>query len=103
VAPPPIPGTRGSTGAHSPGTLSSFRRANGGRSCFAQTRQPRYDGDSDRARYLESLELIRGLEFDLLVPDLATAGQSFYELVDRGEVEPRIDAIIERLRRGEDG
>jgi len=61
------------------------------------------DGASDRGAYLESLELIRGLDFDLLVPDLAPAGQPYYEFVDRAEAERRIDAIIERVRRGENG
>jgi glyoxylase-like metal-dependent hydrolase (beta-lactamase superfamily II) len=61
------------------------------------------DGVSDRERYLESLELIRSLDFDLLVPDLATAGQPYYQFVDRTDAERRIDAIIERVRRGENG
>ncbi len=64
---------------------------------------PPLDGVSDRERYLESLELLRGLDFDLLVPSLATAGQPYYEFVDRGDAERRIDAIIERVRRGENG
>ncbi len=64
---------------------------------------PPLDGASDRERYLESLELIRSLDFDLLVPSLATADQPHYEFVDRGEAERRIDAIIERVRRGENG
>jgi len=63
---------------------------------------PPLDGVSDRERYLDSLELIRGLDFDLLVPSLATAGQPYYEFVDRPDAERRIDTIIERLRRGED-
>jgi hypothetical protein len=37
------------------------------------------DGVSDRERYLQSLELIRGLEFDLLIRSLATAGQPYHE------------------------
>jgi hypothetical protein len=45
---------------------------------------PPLDGASDRERYLESLELSRGLEFDLLLPSLATAGRPFYEFVGRG-------------------
>jgi glyoxylase-like metal-dependent hydrolase (beta-lactamase superfamily II) len=40
---------------------------------------PPLDGVSDRERYLESLELIGSLDFDLLVPDLATRGQPHYE------------------------
>jgi hypothetical protein len=61
------------------------------------------DGVSDREHYLESLELVGSLDFDLLVPSLATAGQPYYEFVDRAEAKRRIDAIIERVRRGENG
>jgi glyoxylase-like metal-dependent hydrolase (beta-lactamase superfamily II) len=57
---------------------------------------------SDRESYLESLELIRGLEFDVLVPWAATAGDPYFALVDRAEAERRIDAILVRLDRGED-
>jgi glyoxylase-like metal-dependent hydrolase (beta-lactamase superfamily II) len=53
---------------------------------------------SDRERYLESLELIRGLDFDVLVPAIATAGDAPYAIVERDEVERRVDAIIERVR-----
>jgi hypothetical protein len=59
-------------------------------------------GSSDRDRYLESLELIRGLEFDVLVPWGATVGQPYYASVDRAEAERRIDRILERVRRGEE-
>jgi glyoxylase-like metal-dependent hydrolase (beta-lactamase superfamily II) len=61
------------------------------------------DGESDRELYLESLELLRSLDFDLLVPSLATAGRPYYEFIERAEAERRIDAIIERVRRGENG
>jgi glyoxylase-like metal-dependent hydrolase (beta-lactamase superfamily II) len=64
---------------------------------------PPLDGASDRERYLESLELIRGLDFDLLVPDLATSGKPYYELVEKADAERRIDAILERVRHGENG
>jgi glyoxylase-like metal-dependent hydrolase (beta-lactamase superfamily II) len=57
---------------------------------------------SDRAAYLESLELIKGLDFDMLVPWAATAGQPFHVLTDRADAARRIDAILERLRRGAD-
>jgi glyoxylase-like metal-dependent hydrolase (beta-lactamase superfamily II) len=58
---------------------------------------------SDRERYLESLELIRGLDFDVLVPSIATAGDPPYAIVGPGEAERRIDAIIERVRAGRGG
>ena len=59
-------------------------------------------GSSDRARYIQSLELIRGLDFDVLVPWAATAGGDFLEATSAGDARRRIDAILERLRRGGD-
>jgi glyoxylase-like metal-dependent hydrolase (beta-lactamase superfamily II) len=56
---------------------------------------------SDRERYIESLELLRGLAFDVLVPWIASAGQPYCMQVENGEAAERIDAIIDRLRRGE--
>jgi hypothetical protein len=59
-------------------------------------------GSSDRAAYLRSLELMRDLDFDVLVPWIATAGQSFHAVTDRANSRRRIDAIHARLRRGGD-
>lgn len=59
-------------------------------------------GSSDRAGYIESLELIRGLDFDVLVPWAATAGRPYLQATSVGDARRRIDAILERLRRGED-
>jgi len=59
------------------------------------------EGSSDRTAYIESLELLRGLEFDALVP-WAASGESYYTLTDPADARQRIDAILERLRRGED-
>jgi glyoxylase-like metal-dependent hydrolase (beta-lactamase superfamily II) len=56
---------------------------------------------SDRTRYIESLELIRELDFDVLVPWVATKGQPYYAETNKADAERRIDAIIDRLRRGE--
>jgi glyoxylase-like metal-dependent hydrolase (beta-lactamase superfamily II) len=53
---------------------------------------------SDRDRYLESLELMRGLDFDVIVPSVSAAGQPFYDLVDREQAQDRIDAIIQTVR-----
>ncbi len=61
------------------------------------------DGVSDRERYIESLELIRTFDFDLVVPGIAPAGEPYYGFVEKAEAEHRIDEILERLRRGEDG
>jgi glyoxylase-like metal-dependent hydrolase (beta-lactamase superfamily II) len=57
---------------------------------------------SDRASYIESLELIRELDFDVLVPWAATRDQPYYAVTSRADTRRRIDAILERLRRGED-
>ncbi len=57
---------------------------------------------SDRQRYLESLELIRELDFDVLVPWAATGGQPYYAVTSLADAQRRIDQILERVRRGED-
>jgi glyoxylase-like metal-dependent hydrolase (beta-lactamase superfamily II) len=54
---------------------------------------------SDPAAYMESLELIRELEFDVLVPWAATAGDPWYADTDRADTRRRIDAIIARVRK----
>ena len=61
------------------------------------------DGVSDRDRYIESLELMRTLDFDLVVPGIAAAGRPYYSFTDRAEATQQIDAILERVRRGESG
>jgi glyoxylase-like metal-dependent hydrolase (beta-lactamase superfamily II) len=53
-------------------------------------------GSSDRSAYVESLELIRGLDFDVLVPWAATG--DYYAHTSRADAERRIDAILERIR-----
>jgi glyoxylase-like metal-dependent hydrolase (beta-lactamase superfamily II) len=57
---------------------------------------------SDRDAYIESLERIKDLDFDVLVPWAATAGQPFHAVTDKADAGRRIDAILERVRRGED-
>jgi glyoxylase-like metal-dependent hydrolase (beta-lactamase superfamily II) len=57
---------------------------------------------SDRAAYVESLELIKQLDFDVLVPWAATAGQPFHAVTDKTDTGRRIDAILDRVRRGDD-
>jgi Metallo-beta-lactamase superfamily len=57
---------------------------------------------SDRDRYVESLELLRELDFDVLVPWAATAGQPYYAETDRDDARQRLDAILERVRAGGD-
>jgi glyoxylase-like metal-dependent hydrolase (beta-lactamase superfamily II) len=57
---------------------------------------------SDRATYIDSLELIKELQFDVLVPWAATVGEPFHATTDKADAGRRIDAILERLRRGDD-
>jgi Metallo-beta-lactamase superfamily len=57
---------------------------------------------SDRQRYIESLELIGNLDFDVLVPWAATRDQPYYALTERADAKRRIGAILERVRHGED-
>ena len=45
--------------------------------------------------------MIRELDFDLLVPWAASAGEPYHAVTSRADAQRRIDAIIERLRRGE--
>jgi glyoxylase-like metal-dependent hydrolase (beta-lactamase superfamily II) len=56
---------------------------------------------SDRGPYIESLDLIRELEFDVLVPWAATGGLPYHAVTDGVDARRRIDAIVERVRRGE--
>ncbi len=57
---------------------------------------------SDRAAYLTSLELIRDLDFDVLVPWAATGGRPPHAFTDPADARRRIDAIVARVRSGED-
>ena len=59
-------------------------------------------GSSDRESYAASLELIRDLDFDVLVPWAATRGDEPYSVVSNAEARRRIDAILRRLRAGSD-
>jgi glyoxylase-like metal-dependent hydrolase (beta-lactamase superfamily II) len=56
---------------------------------------------SDRDLYLESLGLLREVDFDVLVPWAATGGEPAYARTDGRDPRRRIDAIIERVRAGE--
>jgi len=57
-------------------------------------------GDSDRAAYIDSLERLKAVEFDYLVPWGASADGPWFSAAD--DRVARLDAVIERLRRGED-
>jgi glyoxylase-like metal-dependent hydrolase (beta-lactamase superfamily II) len=57
---------------------------------------------SDREAYLASLELMKDLDFDVLLPWTVGRGGPFHAMTDRADARRRIDAIIDRLRRGDD-
>ena len=59
-------------------------------------------GSSDRDAYLDSLTSLRELTFDVLVPWGVTADQPYMAAVDHDEARTAIDAVIERVRRGQD-
>lgn len=54
-----------------------------------------------RSTYVDSLRLVRGLDFDVLVPWGTTEDGPSYGLVDSTrEIHDRIDAIIDRVQSG---
>jgi Metallo-beta-lactamase superfamily len=55
---------------------------------------------SERESYIESLELIRELQFDVLVPWIASAGGPFYAVTSEADARRRIDAILDSVRHG---
>jgi glyoxylase-like metal-dependent hydrolase (beta-lactamase superfamily II) len=60
-------------------------------------------GSSDPGQYVDSLDLIRGLEFDVLVPWASSAEGPFSARTDAAGTRRRIDAILDRIWRGESG
>ncbi len=57
---------------------------------------------SDRDAYLASLQLIRELDFDVLVPWAASAGGPWFAHTDPADRRRRIDAVLDRIRGGAD-
>jgi glyoxylase-like metal-dependent hydrolase (beta-lactamase superfamily II) len=53
---------------------------------------------SDRPSFIESLELILGLEFDILAPWIAGADQAFWTRTDPADAERRIDALVRQIK-----
>ena len=98
----PIPG-------HTPGSTAYLWDTGEHRLLFTADTILLRDGDwraavlpsSDRAAYLDSLALLRELDFDVLVPWVAEGAD--HALTDRADARRRIDAIIDRVRRGADG
>ena len=56
---------------------------------------------SDPVAFAHSLELIRELDFDVLVPWAATSGQPYHAVTDAADRRRRVDAMLESVRRGE--
>ena len=57
-------------------------------------------GDTDRPAFLDSLRLIRDLDFDVLVPWAAMKGESSVNVVTHDDARRRIDAVIARVEAG---
>ena len=95
----PMPG-------HTPGSTAYLWQSGEHRFLFTADTIVLRDGDwraavlptSDRAAYLESLALLRELDFDVLVPWIAAGPYS--AMTDGADARRRIDAIIDRERRG---
>jgi glyoxylase-like metal-dependent hydrolase (beta-lactamase superfamily II) len=100
----PIPG-------HTPGATAFLWDQGEHRALFTgDTLYPHADGSwrvavlssSDRAKYVESLALLRELEFDLLVPWAAPVGAAAIARTDPADARRRLDAIIARVSAGAD-
>ena len=100
----PIPG-------HTPGSTAYLWDSGERRYLFTGDSVYLVDGEwrgallesSDKEAYLDSLDLLRGLEFDVLVPWAASKGQPFVAQTDNEDAARRIGEIIERIREGGDG
>lgn len=58
-------------------------------------------GESDRQLYLQSLEMLAELDFDVLVPWVSMQGQPFIDEVTPQQKQQQLGAMIQRLRTGE--
>jgi hypothetical protein len=57
---------------------------------------------SDRGAYISTLESIKQLEFDVLVPWAASIDQPYVTHTNRQDTRTRIDAALDRVRGGRD-
>jgi hypothetical protein len=61
------------------------------------------EGTSDRRAYVDSLLLLAGLEFDLIVPAISRRGRSAWQFFRPERAREELEAIAGRLRAGESG
>ena len=59
-------------------------------------------GSSDRSAYVDSLDMIRGLDFDVLVPWAASEGSEPVAFTTPAETRRRVGAILDRVWQGGD-
>ena len=93
------------TPGHTPGATAYLYERGGHRYLFTGDTIYLRDGawvdavlaDSDPVAYRESLELIRSLDFDVLVPWAASAGEPFHAFTGPADTRRRIDALLRRL------
>ena len=96
------------TPGHTPGATTYLWENAGHRFLFTGDTIYLRDGEwvaavldsSDRERYIESLELIRELDFNVLVPWIATADGPYFAVTDRRDTRRRVDGILRRAREG---
>jgi glyoxylase-like metal-dependent hydrolase (beta-lactamase superfamily II) len=95
------------TPGHTPGATAYLWEHDGGRYLFTADTVYLKGGEwaaavlpsSDRGAYLESLSLLRELDFDVLVPWAASAGGPFYAPTDGADSRRRINALIDKIWR----
>jgi hypothetical protein len=96
------------TPGHTPGATAYLWDSGGHRFLFTGDTIYLRDGEwvaavldsSDRSAYVESLELLRELDFDVLVPWISAGGEPYFARTDREDARRRIGAIIDRLGEG---
>jgi hypothetical protein len=96
------------TPGHTPGATAYLWDSGGHRFLFTGDTIYLRDGEwvaalldsSDRAAYVESLDLLRELDFDVLVPWISSGGGPYFARTDRADARRRIGAILDRLWRG---
>jgi hypothetical protein len=101
----PIPG-------HTPGATAFLWRAGEHRVLFTGDsvmigrhgwRGAFLEGTSDREAYIESISLLAGLPFDLIVPAISRRGRPAWQFVRPEQARLRLEQIGARLSAGESG